>query len=172
MLLPVHAKVLLRAAEILGGTNALREHLRVPASHLRLWLSGAEKPPLDVYMRAIEVVRRHTDFAAHDPVESSRELREQARLLRAAVTRTRERAAEIQASVVATRAERRAQGGARSPVTFLNAHFAASEGRNLVEAAMDAALGAACTERGTLHLRCVEGVCLVAQRGFDDPFLD
>jgi hypothetical protein len=56
MYLTVHAKALNRAAQILGGRDRLREYLRVPASHLALWLAGTEKQPLDVFLKVVDLI--------------------------------------------------------------------------------------------------------------------
>jgi len=53
---PVRAKVLRRAAELLGGTPQLRKYLRVSALSLSVWISGAEPPPTDVFLRAVDVI--------------------------------------------------------------------------------------------------------------------
>jgi hypothetical protein len=53
---PVRAKVLRRAAELLGGTPQLRKYLRVSALSLSVWISGAEAPPTDVFLRAVDVI--------------------------------------------------------------------------------------------------------------------
>ena len=59
----VHAKALRRAAEILGGTDKLRDYLQVPLSQLELWLSGAERPPVDVFLRAVDLISGTPDPA-------------------------------------------------------------------------------------------------------------
>jgi hypothetical protein len=53
---PVRAKALRRAAELLGGTPQLRKYLRVSALSLSVWISGAEPPPTDVFLRAVDVI--------------------------------------------------------------------------------------------------------------------
>lgn len=176
MSLTVHAKALKRAAEILGGTDRLREHLRVPASHLAQWLAGAEKPPLDVFLRAVDLI---SDGQARQPTTSTSALAERARrlrhesgLLRTQVTRTRERSQQIMAAILATRDFVARARKPRSAVPFLNTRFEPQDGRDMVEAALEACIGATGADRGNLQLRDSGSLVIVAQRGFEQPFLD
>lgn len=52
----VHARTLHRACEMLGGVNALSRHLNVPAEKLTRWIGGAEEPPVEVFLAAVDVV--------------------------------------------------------------------------------------------------------------------
>jgi hypothetical protein len=52
----VYSSALVRAAEILGSTEALRAHLNVPMSGLRLWLSGYDRPPDEVFLRVVDLL--------------------------------------------------------------------------------------------------------------------
>jgi len=176
MSLTVHAKALKRAAEILGGRDRLREYLRVPASHLNLWMSGAEKPPLDVFLKVVDLISGGppVDDAAStsELVQRARRLRRESGLMRAAVSRTRERGEQIWASILAARDLSARPHKPRSALTFLNTRFGPQQGRDLVEGALEASIGAAGADRGMLQLRAPEGLLIVAQRGFDKPFLD
>jgi len=49
-------KTLAKAAEISGGTQALRRRLHVSAALLTLWLSGAQPLPTDVFLKAVDIV--------------------------------------------------------------------------------------------------------------------
>lgn len=55
----VHARTLKRAAEIAGGEQLLALRLRVTPSHLALWLAGIEAPPVDIFLRAVDIVTEH-----------------------------------------------------------------------------------------------------------------
>ena len=55
----VYAGVLLRAAEILGGPEALVDYLGVPPERLEPWLSGESDPPADVFLRSVDLVVEH-----------------------------------------------------------------------------------------------------------------
>lgn len=52
----VYSRTLQRACEVLGGTEKLAQHLRVPASTLTPWLDGSEQPPLNVFLAAVDIV--------------------------------------------------------------------------------------------------------------------
>jgi hypothetical protein len=52
----VYARTLHRACEVLGGIDALSRHLGVPQATLARWISGAEPPPLDVFLAAVDIV--------------------------------------------------------------------------------------------------------------------
>ena len=54
----IHAATLQRAADLLGGKPRLRAHLRVPMRELESWLDGAATPPLDVFLKAVDVISR------------------------------------------------------------------------------------------------------------------
>ena len=52
----VRLQALRRAGEILGGTPQLRRYLRVSAFALAAWLAGAERPPVDIFLKAVDVI--------------------------------------------------------------------------------------------------------------------
>ena len=52
----VYARTLERAAVIEGGEQALAQRLKVTPSHLSLWLQGVERPPVEVFLRAVDLV--------------------------------------------------------------------------------------------------------------------
>src|SRR5689334_4679521 len=52
----VYARALERAADILGGKEPLRAVLRVPMIRLDEWLAGHSEPPLDIFLRAVDVI--------------------------------------------------------------------------------------------------------------------
>jgi hypothetical protein len=52
----VGAPTLRRAAEILGGRERLRRYLKVSALSLAVWMAGAEPPPVDVFLKAVDVI--------------------------------------------------------------------------------------------------------------------
>jgi hypothetical protein len=56
---PVRSRTLSKAAEIVGGPEALRRRLNVSALLLGLWLTGAEAPPTDVFLKAVDIVEDH-----------------------------------------------------------------------------------------------------------------
>lgn len=48
-----------RACEILGGRPELGKYLKVSAVSLGIWMAGAEVPPTDVFLKAVDVVIEH-----------------------------------------------------------------------------------------------------------------
>lgn len=55
----VFARTLYRACLILGGIEQLAKHLDVSDAALRRWLSGEEKPPEPIFLKAVEIVLLH-----------------------------------------------------------------------------------------------------------------
>jgi hypothetical protein len=52
----VYVRTLQRAAEVSGGEQSLALVLKVTPSHLALWLQGIERPPVGIFLRAVDVV--------------------------------------------------------------------------------------------------------------------
>jgi hypothetical protein len=52
----VYSRTLHRACEVLGGMAATSQHFGVPAATLARWIGGVEDPPLDVFLKAVDVV--------------------------------------------------------------------------------------------------------------------
>ena len=52
----VRVRTLYKAAEIVGGREPLRCRLNVSALVLAMWFSGAEPPPTDVFLKAVDIV--------------------------------------------------------------------------------------------------------------------
>ena len=55
----LYLRTLVRAAVIVGGEAELALRLNVPVRDLLGWLSGAGTPPVDVFLRAVEIVMEH-----------------------------------------------------------------------------------------------------------------
>ena len=52
----VHARAMQRAAQIVGGVEALRAHLEVSMSDLRRWMEGEVRPPDAVFLRVVDLL--------------------------------------------------------------------------------------------------------------------
>jgi len=52
----VYARTLHRACEVLGSLDALSRQLNVPGSTLARWIGGLEQPPLDAFLKAVDIV--------------------------------------------------------------------------------------------------------------------
>lgn len=52
----LYSRALKRAAEILGGAEALRDYLGVSMVQLRFWMQGHGKPPDGVFLRIADLL--------------------------------------------------------------------------------------------------------------------
>ena len=66
MIASVYSRAVLRAAELLGGRDKLGKVLRVPKDELDKWISGAAKPPREVFLRVVDIILDETGVAG-DP---------------------------------------------------------------------------------------------------------
>lgn len=49
-------RVLARAATRIGGADRLAKHLGVPPATLEVWLQGTEVPPVEMILKAVDLV--------------------------------------------------------------------------------------------------------------------
>lgn len=52
----VYTRVLHRACQIMGGVEALANHLRVSGALLYRWLEGDDIPPSNIFLNAVDLV--------------------------------------------------------------------------------------------------------------------
>jgi DNA-binding transcriptional regulator YdaS (Cro superfamily) len=52
----VYQQTLKRAAEIVGDDEALAQLLGATREQLLRWLAGEERPPMEVFLRAVDIV--------------------------------------------------------------------------------------------------------------------
>jgi len=52
----VYSRTLQKAAELAGGRAKLARLLRVPARDIERWIADEAKPPLNVFLRAVDLV--------------------------------------------------------------------------------------------------------------------
>jgi hypothetical protein len=57
----VHVRTLQRAADVAGGVEMLASYLKVRPSRLKLWLQGRVAPPMDVFLRAVDLVTQNDE---------------------------------------------------------------------------------------------------------------
>ena len=154
----VYSRTLERAARILGGTEALRARLKVDREVLESWMAGRSTPPTEVFLRAVDLVAGGLDL----PLE-------RLRVSRLAIERST-------AVLEAIRKRGLQSGGATgrlyTALDYLKARFEPGQGADMIRTALDAAISATSADMGNLQLRAPHGLCIVAQRGFDRPFLD
>ena len=74
MTVPATYRVTLaRAAEYVGGAQALCERLDVPMRELTLWLQGKSTPPPTVFLKAIDIVLVETEKSRFHPSPDDKE---------------------------------------------------------------------------------------------------
>jgi hypothetical protein len=56
----VYSRTFVKAAEVLGGKKELARELHVPVDEIERWIGGAAKPPLPVFLKAIDLVLDET----------------------------------------------------------------------------------------------------------------
>jgi hypothetical protein len=66
---PVQARVLQRALQRVGNMAILAAVLRVPREALQHWLAGAEAPPDEVFLTAVDLITSEVNLA--DPYSRS-----------------------------------------------------------------------------------------------------
>jgi hypothetical protein len=171
MALQVHVRALHRAAEILGGTEKLREQLGVGPKLLDDWLAGRSPMPYSYFLIAVDIISSAP--MSHDPtaIGRARELRKQSEIIRARAAATRGRAMEVQAAILANRLLRSA-GAPPTALAFLQATYRPAEGKAMVDDSLGAAISSSAADMGTVHLATQEGLRLVAHSGFEAPFVE
>ena len=55
----VRCRALRRAAELVGGDDALCQQLQVPAEDLARWLRGDKLPPTFVFLKVVDLLIAH-----------------------------------------------------------------------------------------------------------------
>ena len=141
----VRSKALQRAADLVGGRHALRATLGVSLRDLERWLDGGETPPLDVFLKSVDII--------------------------AAAPQRARRASETRESAIAAW-EAAADMPPPKPLSvlgFLQASYAPGEGGRMVQDALGAAVAATGADMGTLQVARADGLLLVAQRGSTGP---
>ena len=142
--LTVQARALQRAADILGGKDKLRAALRVPMVRLEHWLEGRSLPPMDVFLKAVDIVSTPV-LGATPP------------------------AAAVRARILAE--QRSAPKPDDSIKRFLLGAFGPQDRTTMLACALDAAIEATHAQMGNVQLKTDGGLEIVTYRGFDDPFL-
>lgn len=143
--LTVQARALRRAADILGGKDKLRAALRVPMVRLEHWLEGKSLPPMDVFLKTVDIVS-------------------------APVVGATPPAAAVRARILAE--QRSAPEPDDSIKHFLLGSFDPQDRTTILGSALDAAIEATHAQMGNVQLKTTGGgLEIVTFRGFDDPFL-
>ena len=154
----VYSRTLQRAARILGGTDVLCRRLKVETAVLESWIAGRGTPPTEVFLRAVDIIA--SGFAS--PLERLRVSRLAIERSTVVLEAIRKRGLQSGATI----------GRVHTTLDYLQARFEPSQGADMIGAALDAAIGATGADMGNVQLREPQGLCIVAQRGFDRPFLE
>jgi hypothetical protein len=64
MIAEVYVRTLTRAAELVGGAEALAHRLKVTPSHLDLWMRGVEQAPTHIFLKAVDLLQDSDDSTA------------------------------------------------------------------------------------------------------------
>lgn len=161
----VYVRAMWRALAILGGKEELQRRLGAPMREVDAWLEGRREPPVDVFLKAVDIVSFPT--RPSHPAAARTE-----RLAR----RSRELIGESVRAVEASRAIRAARPRTIDEMPcvrrFLDAWFDAGEREPMLNSALDAALEACSAPMGNVQLAEPDGLHIVAQHGFDAAFLE
>lgn len=144
---------------------------------LDAWLSGTERPPVDVFLSAVDIIGEAEDAAIEQKLRRAQSVREknaQAWLgaedprgqTQAAIERFR-RLLELLASAPAA-----ARYPAILAVDFIARDFPPAEVHGLLESALNASMNETGASRGYVQLASHELLRIVEQFGFGAPFLD
>jgi len=52
----LHRRMFARATALLGSEEALAQHLDVSIARVELWTAGAERPPLSVFLKLVDLL--------------------------------------------------------------------------------------------------------------------
>ena len=120
-----YTRTLTRAAETLGGTAQLAEHLKVEHAALERWIAGEEFPPHEAFLDALDIVAAGPRL---DPAARPAAGRTQAHAdrLQAAANRVRESADRMQTSAELAQAQAalmRAKQARAEPGGSSSGHF-------------------------------------------------
>jgi DNA-binding transcriptional regulator YdaS (Cro superfamily) len=69
---PIHERVLLRAAGILGGMDALAERLQVHPALLGMWMRGTIALPQDAFLKVVDILLERDINAIVSPPPAAR----------------------------------------------------------------------------------------------------
>ena len=64
----VYSRTLVRAAELVGGQQELARQLGVFPSHLLAWIADTSTPPIEVFLKAVDIVGDHDIQQLRPPV--------------------------------------------------------------------------------------------------------
>jgi hypothetical protein len=60
----VYSRTMQKAAQLAGGPKKLARYLRVPIADLERWIAGKGEPPMQSFLRAVDLVLEETPSPA------------------------------------------------------------------------------------------------------------
>ena len=161
----VQVRALRRAADILGGKDQLRAALRVPLSRLERWLDGTDEPPMEVFLKAVDIISAPTGTATPTAAAARARVLTQktGELIRKAQDRI-EQARQLREQAQSTPLPKVAH--------FLESLFAPNDRAAMLDSALEAAIEAGHAPMGNVQVKAPDGLRIAAHRGFSAPFLD
>lgn len=63
----VYRRTMQKAAQLLGGTKPLARKLRVPMADLEKWIAGKDVPPMQTFLKAVDLVLEETSASGSEP---------------------------------------------------------------------------------------------------------
>jgi hypothetical protein len=60
----VYSRTMQKAAQLAGGQKKLARYLRVPMSELERWIAGKGEPPMQSFLKAVDLVLEETPSPA------------------------------------------------------------------------------------------------------------
>ena len=60
----IYSRTFQKAAELCGGQRKLARTLRVPLADLEKWIAGGDTPPINIFLKAIDLVLDETPSPA------------------------------------------------------------------------------------------------------------
>ena len=166
----IYSRALKRASQIVGGADLLGELLQVPMHRLDGWLMGREIPPMGIFLKAVDIISGNETPPREPDAEPPPHAPSESGAVRRAMEAAR-RASEMHASILSIPPLFPGARKPRSVLAFLQQEFGSSDGRAMVESALDAAVEGTGADMGNIQLATPGGLVIVAQRGFEAPFL-
>lgn len=74
MAVNVYTRVLVKAAELLGGRRQLARRLQAPSAELERWIAGDAVPPMATFLKAVDVILDETPAPGGDSGEPPADL--------------------------------------------------------------------------------------------------
>ena len=68
----LHAKLLQRGEELLGGPDEVADYLGVSVAHVQIWKRGIFSPPSEVFLKLVDLLNDRPPVTPPDSVRGER----------------------------------------------------------------------------------------------------